>query len=82
MLVKFKTVFSLTLLHEYYEGSFNDLVLVVPEVTARDLKNSKILVRELDGVYHFLCEFLDCFLRILPTSIPSSARFFFLLCYI
>jgi hypothetical protein len=57
MLVKFKTVFSLTLLHEYYEDSFNDLVLVVPEVTARDLKNGKILVRELDGVYHFLCEF-------------------------
>jgi hypothetical protein len=57
MFVKFKKLFSLMLLHEYYEDAFNDLVLVVPEATARNLKNGKILVRELDGVYHFLCEF-------------------------
>jgi hypothetical protein len=57
MSVQFKTLFSLKLLHEYYGDVFEDIVLVVPEVTAKVLRNGKILVRELNGVHHFLCEF-------------------------
>ncbi|WP_114325445.1 hypothetical protein [Candidatus Colwellia aromaticivorans] len=59
MSVQFKTLFSVKLLHEYYADIFADLILVVPEATAIVLKNGKILVRELDGVYHFLCEFQE-----------------------
>jgi hypothetical protein len=57
MTVQFKTLFSLKLLHEYYSDAFADLILLVPESTACILKNGKILVRELNGVYHFFCEF-------------------------
>lgn len=59
MSVQFKALFTVKLLHEYYGDVFKDLTLVVSEETARTLKNGKIIVKELDGVYHFFCEFLE-----------------------
>ena len=59
MSVQFKTLFSVKLLHEYYGDVFEDLTLIVPEETARVLKNGKIIVKELNGVYHFFCEFQE-----------------------
>lgn len=57
MSIQFKTLLSVKFLHEYYGEGFKDLNLVVPEETAKVLRSGKILVRELEGVYHFLCEF-------------------------
>lgn len=59
MSIQFKTLFSVKLLHEYYGDVFDDLTLVVPTEAARVLKNGKILVRKLGGVYHFFCEYQE-----------------------
>lgn len=59
MSVQFKALFTVKLLHEYYVDVFKDLILVVPKETGIVLKNGKIIVKELDGVYHFFCEFQE-----------------------
>ena len=56
MTISFRSLATLSVTHEYYEGPCRDLGYVLPSDTVARLRAARILARELDGVLHLLFE--------------------------
>ena len=53
---EFRTLFTLSVAHTYYDGLCRDFQIVFPSDGARMLQQGRLVARELDGVFHVLYE--------------------------
>jgi hypothetical protein len=53
---RYRTLFTLEIGHEYYDGRCADFDFLVPSETAATLRNGSLLARVRDGVLHLLVE--------------------------
>ena len=56
MSIQFKTLFTLTISHDYYEAACQDFEYLIPDETQKLLRNGRIICRVIDGVLHCLYE--------------------------
>ena len=52
MTIRFKPLFSLEVLHDYYAGVCTDVGWVVPQATAGVLRGARMLAKAIDGALH------------------------------
>jgi len=56
MNTQFETLFTVSVEHDYYQESCEDIRFIIPGDTARWLRNGKLVTRSLDGKLHVLFE--------------------------
>ncbi|MDB5033865.1 MAG: hypothetical protein JWQ98_1106 [Chlorobi bacterium] len=54
MIIHFRTLCTLSIVHDYYRNGCGDFGLLIPEDTARALRNGHMLVKEVGGRFHVL----------------------------